>query len=177
MGQGTTNIFLENPIIRRLYLDILLQILIPNLTALEGIEKSQKIYSWGGTDYPQEPVTYHWGTFVEMVPSQVQPFIYKFLPNEYSEKLKICLDIKGQGLDLLKMEVNGEEVDWYDRRLDDLLNIILSRCDLGVLIFEPHYDQIDSVNYLEVNDCIQKLKDNLKRDRQKEGFIAITKHK
>jgi hypothetical protein len=69
--------------------------------------------------------------------------------------------------------VNGEEVDWFDRRLDDFLGLLLNKHKKWVLIFELHYDQIDHVYSSNVEQCISKLRANLRRDVKREGFIAI----
>lgn len=45
------------------------------------------------------------------------------------------------GLDLMERDVNGEEIDWYGYRPNELLNSLLSRSDRWVLIFEPYFDQ------------------------------------
>lgn len=154
-------------------MDVLFEVLLPELEDVEGLEPHQVIFSWGGEAHPQGPVTYRWGPHVELAPDYIQPHIMRFLPEGYADESWAVLQIKGDGLDLLEMEVNGEEVDWFGRRLDDLLESLLKQHERWVLIFEPNYDQIDRVYELDVEECISKLKANLRRDAGREGFIAI----
>src|SRR5262245_52790517 len=134
---------------KRISMDALLQILIPDSKVLEGLDKRQKILYWEGIAYPQEPATYHWGQYIILVPSQLQPFVRPLLPSHYTEKVRLCLDIQGEGLDLLEREVNGEEIDWFGQNFDTVLSQILEACKSWVVIFEPHYDQIDKIYELE----------------------------
>lgn len=81
-------------------------------------------------------------------------------------------DIEGTGLDLLESEINGIEVEWNGKRLDDFLCLLLRQYDRWVLVFELYEDHIDGVYELTVDECIRKLKMNLRRDIRREGFIA-----
>jgi hypothetical protein len=153
-------------------MDVLFQLLLPELPAIEGLERNQRIFNWGGVDYPQEPAIYRWGEHVELVPSELQPFIPRFLPAGYIDKSWIFLDVKGDGLDLWESEVNGREVDWFGYRLDDLLKLILEQQGKWLVIFELNYDQIDNTYTLNADECIQKLESNLRLNYQREGFIA-----
>lgn len=154
-------------------MDDLLAILIPAMPGIPGLEKRQAVFYWGGQEHPQEPITYHWGACVEFRTSQLQEYLWEFLPADYRDKQWLVLDVNDGALDLLEHEVNGKEVDWDSRHLDTVLRQILSQQEQWVLIFEPHYDQIDSVYSLTVSDCLEKLRSNYRRDGHKEGFICI----
>jgi hypothetical protein len=154
-------------------MDVLFQILLPELSHVEGLERHQAVYSWDGVDYPQEPATYRWGLHVELAPDHLQPHIPRFLPENYIDEHWVFLEVKGDGLDLLEREVNGEEVDWHGRRLDDLLALTLKSHRRWVLIFELQEDQIDHIYELSAEQCVSKFKANLRRDIRREGFIAV----
>ena len=154
-------------------MDVLFQLLLPKLRVVEGLERHQRIFNWGGVDYPQEPATYRWGEHVELVPSELQSFIPRILPDGYVDESWIFLDISGDGLDLWESEVNEHEVDWSGHRLDNLLKLILEQHEKWVVIFELHYDQIDNTYALNADECIQKLESNLRWNSKREGFIAI----
>lgn len=154
-------------------MDDLLAILIPEIPVIPGLEKRQDIRSWGGQDYPQEPITYHWGPYVELRTSQLPSYLWDLLPEQYRKEKWLVLDVNGEALDLLELEVNGKEVDWGNRPLDELLRLMLSQQQRWVLIVEPNYDQIDSVYDLTVDEALQKLKSNYLRESQKEGFIVL----
>lgn len=154
-------------------MDDLLAILIPAIPNIPGLEKRQAVYSWGGQEYPQEPITFHWGPYVAFRTSQLQEYLWKFLPEEYRHTNWLVLDVNEKALDMLEREVNGKEVDWDGWDIEAVLRQILSLQERWVLVFEPHYDQMDSVYHLPVTECLEKLKLNYRRDQQKEGFICV----
>jgi hypothetical protein len=158
---------------RSINVDDLLAILIPEIPVLPGLEKRQEIRSWGGQDHPQEPITYYWGPYVEFRMSRLPTYLWNAIPDEYRKKEWLVLDVNGSALDLFELEVNGQEVDWDSRPLDAVLDRLLSQHNRWVLIFEPHYDQIDSVYRLTVSESLQKLRSNYLRAREKEGFIIL----
>lgn len=154
-------------------MDDLLAILIPEIPVIPGLEKQQEIRSWGGQDYPQEPTKYHWSPYVELRTSQLPLYLWELLPEQYRNEKWVVLDVNGEALDLLELEANEQEVDWDNRPLDELLRLLLGQQKRWVLILEPHYDQIDSVYQLTVDESLQKLKSNYLRESQKEGFIVL----
>jgi hypothetical protein len=82
------------------------------------------------------------------------------------------LEISGDGLTLWAHETNGGAVEWMGRRLDTLLQVLLS-VEKWVVIFEPHFRQTDHVLKCSVDECLERLKRNLADRATKEGFIAI----
>ncbi len=48
-------------------MDLIFQIRVPKLKQLDGLEFYQKVFSWGGQEYPQDPVTYRWGDHVQLI--------------------------------------------------------------------------------------------------------------
>jgi len=153
-------------------MDILFEIIVPKLPHIEGLEPQQFTYEWSGVAHLQGSTTFRWGN-IELVPDQVQPWLLRFLPNNYVSDQWLWLQISSSSLELLEKELNGEPVDWSGRHLEDLLKLILSENKKWVLIFEPNYDEIDSAYNLDVVGCINKLKSNLKWGAKREGFIAF----
>lgn len=153
-------------------MDLIFQIRVPKLKQLDGLEFYQKVFSWGGQEYPQDPVTYRWGDHVQLIPGGAQPRVVALLPKGLLGPDLEVFDIEGTGLDLLESEINGIEVEWNGKRLDDFLCLLLRQYDRWVLVFELYEDQIDGVYELTVDECIRKLKMNLRRDIRREGFIA-----
>ncbi|MEO7539726.1 MAG: hypothetical protein ABIV21_06845 [Pyrinomonadaceae bacterium] len=147
-------------------LDILFQVLLPELKDLEGLKAHQEIY--------QGPVTYRWGQHVELAPYDVQSYVLKMLPKGIVAKEWVFYDIVGDGLGMLESEINGVDVAWDGKRLDDFLEQLLRQYDRWVFVFEPHYDQIDGVYELTADECLGKLRTNLRRDITREGFIAYS---
>ena len=154
-------------------MDDLLAILIPKLEDVPGLEKRQEVYSWGGKDYPQEPIKYRWGSHVELRTSELQTYLWDFFPEDYRKQPWLVLDVNESALTLFQSEVNGYEVDWGGSPLDEILKTLLSRHEKWAVVFEPYSDQMDSVYRLTVDQCIQKLKANYLRNVQKEGFIVL----
>src|ERR1044072_7479451 len=85
----------------RISVDDLLAILIPAIPSIPGLEKRQAVYSWGGQDYPQEPITFHWGPYVAFRTSQLQEYLWKFLPEEYRHTNWLVLDVNEEALEML----------------------------------------------------------------------------
>jgi len=79
------------------------------------------------------------------------------------------------GLDLLVSEIFGNEVDWNDNRLDDLLEAILTPNDKWALIFELGWDRIDSLYHTDARGCMRILTENLRHFHRREGFIAFAR--
>ena len=154
-------------------LDVLFSLLLPELKPVAGLELHQRVFTWGGVDYPQEPITYHWSQYVVLTLSQQPPYLQRFLPRGYGGKGWLCFDLNGEAFELWGSELQGDEVDWDNGRLDDLLRILLTGQDKWVMIVEPYYDQIDHTYRLNAAGCIEKLKSALGRGIYEEGFIVI----
>ncbi|HMQ05584.1 MAG TPA: hypothetical protein PKD26_16825 [Pyrinomonadaceae bacterium] len=155
-------------------LDVCFQIFVPKLRQIDGLIREQEVFTWDGTDYPQEPVIYKWGNHVELIPGDAQPFVLELFPKSFISPEWNFFAVEGDGLWLLEDEVNGDSLDWDDNRLDDFLNLFLNQHDQWAVVFELHCDQIDNVYQLTVEECVRKLKQNLDRNREKEGFIALS---
>ena len=154
-------------------MDLLFQILIREMPNIQGLEKHQEKFFWGGEFHLQEPIKYKWGFHVELVMSKLQTHIPEILTENGVSGQWLVLDIKGDGLALWESEINGVEIDWVSGRIDDFLRLLLSSCASWVLIFEPYYDQLDYIYHLNLDSCINKLEANLKWDNKREGFICI----
>lgn len=137
------------------------------------MELHQPIFTWDGIDHPQEPVTYRWGQSVELTLSQPPSYLQRFLPRGYGGKDWLCFDLNGEAFELWRLELQGDEVDWGDGRLDDLLRILLTGQDRWVMIVEPYHDQIDHTYRMNATGCIEKLKSALGKGIYEEGFIVI----
>jgi hypothetical protein len=154
-------------------MDALLQLMLPEMVSVEGLNENRVTFFWGGEEHLQEPITYKWGMFVELVPSQLTSYILDLLPVELNVKNWKIFDIRGECLDMLCDEVEGYPVDWINSRLDDLLELLLHKSGKWILLFEPHYDTIDNIYQHTVEECITKLKESLAKSPYQEGFISI----
>src|SRR5262249_57789757 len=68
----------------RSHMDTLLQLLLPEIKELPNLERQQRVFTWDGIEYPQEPVEYLWGPHVKLVTSQIHQFLFRFLPRGYA---------------------------------------------------------------------------------------------
>ncbi len=84
------------------------------------------------------------------------------------------LEADNETLDLMEQHFNGEDVDWYGCRPDELLISLLAQSEKWVLIFEPNFDQIDHILRLSPTDAVNKLKSVLNWQNERLGFIAIS---
>jgi hypothetical protein len=157
-------------------MDALLQIMLPEIVNVDGLNENRIMFFWGGEEHLQEPITYKWGMFVELVPSQLTSYVLDLLPVELNIKNWKIFDVQGEGLDMLYDEVEGCPVDWINSRLDDLLELLLHKSGEWILLFEPHYDTIDNIYQHTVEECIAKLKESLAKGPYQEGFISICRH-
>ena len=154
-------------------MDALLQLIIPEIPTLPDLQRYQREFTWGGQTYPQEPVTYRCGPKVELIESQIQSFLIDLLPKNFIGPNWKGLDVAPDTLDLIEQEVNGEEVDWYGPKANDLFISLLDHSKKWVLIFEPYYDQIDYIFQIGAKESIDKLQTFLNRKNERKGFIAI----
>ncbi len=155
-------------------MDACLELLLPHTIQVTGLERALATFTWEGADYPQSPTRLRWGDFVEIVQTPIAEHLRRYLPSDCEKINWIALSIRGQGLDLLQSEVNGSNIDWKERSLEQLLRSITSQCTKWVLVFELHCDQIDNVYRMNLDQCIQRLKENLRWDVHAEGFVAIS---
>lgn len=154
-------------------MDALLQLIIPEIPNLPDLQRYQREFTWAGESYPQEPVTYRWGPKVELIESQIQSFIVDLLPENFIGPNWKVLDVGDETLDLIERDVNGEEVDWYGYKAQELLTSLLDHSDKWALIFEPYYDQIDDIFRISARESVDKLESFLNRNKERKGFIAI----
>jgi hypothetical protein len=153
-------------------MDACLELLLPHTIQLNALEWKVPSFIWGGINYPQGPERVKWGEFVEIVRTPIAEHLRKYLPANSGTETWVALSIRGEGLDLLQREVNGSSVDWHRSSLEDLLRSLLSNCSTWLLVFELHCDQIDSIYRMSVDQCIDRLKQNLRYEVRSEGFVV-----
>lgn len=155
-------------------MDACFEILLSSKQPIDNLECYQKTISWDGVEYPQVPKYYLWGTYIRLVERPMTQHIRNYLPPSFTENEWTCLAVEGEGFDLLELEVNGSEIDWEGKTLDSLLKLLLTPQTQWVIVFEWHCDQIDKVYSLYMDECMVKIKDNLKYEKPREGFIILS---
>jgi hypothetical protein len=154
-------------------MDVLFQVAVPRVIEAVGLERTERTHRWGGIDLEEGASSYRWGQYVELHPSRLQPWIFEIVPKGYVGESWKAFDVDGDGLSLWAHEVNGGAVEWMGRRLEALLQVLLS-VDRWVVIFEPHFRQINQVIHCNADECLRRLAHSLSR-RIGEGFVAIAK--
>jgi hypothetical protein len=88
--------------------------------------------------------------------------------------------LKRESIDKLEDEVNGYSeangytVDWGNLSLEQFLHQLFTNSTIAVLVFEMYCDTIDKIYHISSTDeLIKKLKQNLRADMKREGFIAV----
>ena len=66
------------------------------------------------------------------------------------------------------------EIDWEGKGFDEFLKVILTEQPQWVVIFEWHCDRIDSLYQQNVSECIDRIRNNLKWDNNREGFLVLS---
>jgi hypothetical protein len=115
-------------------MDVLFQVVVPRVLEPAGLEKHQGTYKGSGIDFGAAMSAYRWGQYVELHSSKLQPWVSEILPKDHIEESWRVLEISGDGLSLWAHETNGGAVEWMGRRLDTLLQLLLS-VDKRVVIF------------------------------------------
>jgi len=155
-------------------MDACFEILLSTRQTLEYLECHQETFTWGGVEYPQGEKYYLWGKYIKLVEREIPPHIIKRLPPAYENIKWLNFSVQGKGLDLLESEVNGSEIDWEGKSFDEFLKLILTEQPQWVVVFEWHCDRLDSLYEQNVNECISQIKNNLKWDNNREGFMVLS---
>lgn len=150
-------------------MDALLQIIVPKIKEIDGLELIQPIYEWDGEEYPQGPKLCRWED-VEMSFDEKAKYVERFLPPNYLEDDWIWLKTSDNTLDNFESEVN-DETDG-EKPFEKFLRYLLVDIDKWCVVFLLQYDQIDNVYQLNLENCITELKNNLNRNKVKKGFVA-----
>jgi hypothetical protein len=154
-------------------MDACFEILLATRQTIEYLECDRETFTWGGVEYPQGEKYYLWGKYIKLVEREIPSHILKLLPAAYGNMEWLNFSVQGKGLDLLESEVNGSEIDWEGKSFDEFLKAILTDRPQWVVIFEWHCDRIDSLYQQNVSECICQIKNNLKWDNKREGFLVI----
>lgn len=155
-------------------MDTCFELMVLNDKPIRNLDVSQEKITWQGVEYPQEPKKYLWGKFIFLTESPIPRHIVNYLPSNFIEQKWICFSIKGKILDLLELEANGLLIDWDNKSLDSLFDLVLSSQSMWVVVFEWHCDTIDNVYKLSIDCCLSQLKSNLKHTDIREGFIVLS---
>jgi hypothetical protein len=155
-------------------MDACFEILLSTRQTLDYLEVHQETFTWGGVEYPQGEKYYLWGKYIKLVEREIPAHIIKRLPPVYGNLQWVNFSVQGKGLDLLESEVNGEEIDWEGKSFDDFLKLILTEQAQWVVVFEWHCDRIDSLYEQNVSECISQIKNNLKWENNREGFLVLS---
>jgi hypothetical protein len=150
------------------HMDALLQIVIPYLEEIEGLEVTQPVYEWDGEEYPQGPKIVSWDS-ISLSFDERTKSLEKFLPSGYLGEDWIWLKVSDEVLDDYEGWANneGEEI----KKLEDFLRLLLNDLEKWCVVFLLQYDQIDSIYQLNVEECLDKLKSNFSINTSKEGFV------
>lgn len=155
-------------------MDACFEILLSTRQTLDYLEVHQETFTWGGIEYPQGEKYYVWGKYIKLVEREIPAHIIKRLPPAYGNLQWVNFSVQGKGLDLLESEVNGEQIDWEGKSFDDFLKLILAEQPQWVVVFEWHCDRIDSLYEQNVSECIGQIKNNLKWENNREGFLVLS---
>jgi hypothetical protein len=151
-------------------MDALLQIIVPKLNEIEGLEVIQPVFEWDGMEYPQGSKIVSWNG-ISLSFDEKGKYCNRFLPPNYLTEEWIWLKVSDESLDRYEISLNSENENNLENTLDNLLALLLEDLDKYVIAFLLHYDQIDSVYKLDVQNCISKIRKNLDRKVLKEGFV------
>ncbi|MEZ2239169.1 hypothetical protein [Microcoleus sp.] len=155
-------------------MDACFEILLSTRQTLDYLEVHQETFTWGGVEYPQGEKYYVWGKYIKLVEREIPAHIIKRLPPVYGNRQWVNFSVQGKGLDLLESEVNGAEIDWEGKSFDDFLKLILTEQPQWVVVFEWHCDRLDSLYEQNVSECISQIKNNLKWENNREGFLVLS---
>lgn len=153
------------------HMDALLQLIVPKIVETEELKIEQQIYELDGVQCPSGEARVSWrGLALHF--DEKTPYLANLLPRGYIGQDWAWLKVPDDLLERYDLSVkNG--LDLKDQvPLEDLLRALLSSLDRWVLAFILHYDQIDTVDRMGVEQVIHRLRTNLQRNQETEGFVS-----
>jgi hypothetical protein len=156
-------------------MDACLELLIPNLKQSPDLLRRPQTFVWEGKEHKQGPDIHEWGQHVQaVIQQQVPPHILARLPPNLQRENWTYISVKGDGLDLLAAEVNGEETNSQGLTLESFLRSQLRQDESWVVVFEWQCDRIDEqVEVLSTDDVLQQLRQHLDWSSTVKGFLAV----
>jgi len=151
-------------------MDALLQIIVPNVTQIEGLRR-RDTYELDGILYPIEPRILQWQDIC-LVFDQKTLYLEKLLPEGYISENWDWLYVSDESLSKYSDWVNDEIIENAESSLEILLRKLVENTDKWVVIYLLHYDQIDWIHKGDFNKCIASLRNTLHRDKKNEGFLV-----
>src|SRR5215831_1545713 len=153
-----------------MYVDALLQILVPVLNEIEGMETTEPVYEWEGTEYSQGPTIVTWRDIsLRMDPPLRYP--WRLLPPGYISDNWTWLSVSDGSLNEYEEFINREGDDTLPT-LESFLRLTLAGLERWAVSFLLQRDQIDNVCETDVEGMIVNLRTCLDRIGPKKGFIA-----
>ncbi|HTF82461.1 MAG TPA: hypothetical protein VL947_12080 [Cytophagales bacterium] len=144
------------------------EILLSFEEELTSLNFKRQTYELDGVYYPQSNEEAYFHPF-KLLKSDVPLHVISMLPSNMQKVKWQCISIIGNGLDLVKanLEVNSSmNVD----ALYSLLCTLLKDKAQWVVVFEPDYDRIDEVLSGSMDEVFAMIKASLVVD--KKGFIV-----
>jgi hypothetical protein len=159
------------------YVDDGLIIHIDALPEIADLIKRQEVFTWQGVDYPQGKPYIVYGNVIKFYENN--EFQISRFTSEVLKEKHIAVDLKTfyfeyNGLGVLRDEVSGYDVPQEEKRIDDLLRLILGSQKKWILEYIKDQDDIDNWYEMSVDECMYKIKSNLNRKNQKEGFVVFS---
>ena len=137
----------------------LIALLIPDLTKLPQLESRRTVFTWGGEEYPQEPLRHYWAgesLFVDVRPFGLLP---TFLPRDF-------IDDAERWSCLVLDEPSGRNpVDL----VEVIREILRSQPRWAAFGVEDH-DPIEVSGSATIEIVVDKLRRGLQRQCDAEGF-------
>jgi hypothetical protein len=153
-------------------MDALLQIIVPKLNETKGLSVFQPKFELDGVEYPQGPKRVSWRD-ISLMFDQQTGWLKKLLPSKFLNEDCVWLKVSDETLDQYDISVKIPPQANGERPLETFLRFLLADMDCWVIAFILHYDQVDSVYELDLEDSIAKLRANLSGKGTCEGFIAF----
>jgi hypothetical protein len=151
--------------------DALLQIIVPKISDIDGLEVTQPYYEWDGGKYPQTPRVVRWRD-VTLSYDEKTTYLKDLLPKNYIGEDWVWLKVSDETLDHYDISIKSGTESGNESSLETFLRLFLKETEKWVVAFILHYDQIDSVYQQDLTDLISKLATNLNENTMSEGFVS-----
>lgn len=141
-------------------MDACFEVLVKEFRPHPSMERRHHVVHWGGEAHAQGPDSFLWGDHVQLklVSDPLPPFIQTRLPDDFQNVRWERVQIDGDILDQLAYEATGGEVEWDGKSLEDLLPLLLVDRESWVVVFLPHWDQLDEVIDVNAADVTEELR-------------------
>jgi hypothetical protein len=160
MDSGSTTEVLE--------MDAALFVAVKKGTTIPTSEVHKRAMAWQGTHADEESVFVYGNS--QLKSCAISGWVMELLPANFQNADLDSYLVDDDTITLLESEVNDIELNTQST-LPDWLIEIMSRSPVWLVAYLWHWDEVDEVTCMSVNDAVEKLRAELRWDGKRHGFL------